>query len=396
MGVRIGRQATAAALVLVLGVVSVTDDTYRQPVLPSGESPGALLSLTWNTYKADFITGEGRVRDRPPVGWDETTSEGQAYALLRAVWIDDRPTFDQVWAWTRDHLRPRGDSLLSWLWGPDHHGGFGVLSASSATDADEDAALALVLAGRRWNNDGYLADARQMLLDIWNKEVVRSEGTYYVAAGDWAGNSGQQVVVNPSYLAPYAYRVFAEIDRARPWRAVAASSYLVLGQCSGARLNATRSVGLPPNWCRIDTRDGAARPYAGKDADRFGFDAFRVLWRVALDYEWYRSADALAYLRQTGFLRAQWKAHRRLAAQYTHDGVPVFGEGEEPFVYAAELGYFLVVDEAAGQTILQDEVQSTLYRRGTVAYWGSRYNYYGQNWTWFGVALSRHALAGVR
>jgi hypothetical protein len=119
------------------------------------------------------------------------------------------------------------------------------------------------------------------------------------------------------------------------------------------------------------------------------------MWRVALDYEWYRSADALAYLRQTGFLRAEWRAHRRLASQYTHDGLPVSGDGQDPFVYAAELGYFLAVDEGAGQAILQDQVQSALYRGGGVAYWGSRYNYYGQNWTWFGVALYEHALAGV-
>jgi endo-1,4-beta-D-glucanase Y len=393
--VQIGHRAIAGALVVILAVVAVTEEIYRSPTPPSSEFPGDLLSVTWETYKKDFITREGRVRDRPPAGWDETTSEGQAYALLRAVWIDDRPTFDLVWTWTREHLRTRGDTLLAWLWGPDHHGGFGVLSASSATDADEDAALALVLAARRWSNDGYLVEARQMLLDIWSKEVVASEGTYYVAAGDWAGNAGPEVVVNPSYLAPYAYRVFAEIDPTLPWRALVVSSYQVLGECSAARLNAPRSVGLPPNWCRVETRDGSARPNGGSEADRFGYDAFRVMWRVALDYEWYRSADALAYLRQTGFLRAEWRAHRRLASQYTHDGLPVSGDGQDPFVYAAELGYFLAVDEGAGQAILQDQVQSALYRRGGVAYWGSRYNYYGQNWTWFGVALSEHALAGV-
>jgi endo-1,4-beta-D-glucanase Y len=393
--VQIGHRAIAGALVVILAVVAVTEEIYRPPAPPSGESPGDLLSVTWETYKRDFVTGEGRVRDRPPVGWDETTSEGQAYALLRAVWIDDRPTFDLVWNWTREHLRTRGDTLLAWLWGPDHHGGFGVLSASSATDADEDAALALVLAARRWSNDGYLVEARQMLLDIWSKEVVASEGTYYVAAGDWAGSAGPEIVVNPSYLAPYAYRVFAQIDPTLPWRSLVVSSYQVLGQCSAARLNAARSVGLPPNWCRVETRDGSARPNGGSEADRFGYDAFRVMWRVALDYEWYRSSDALAYLRQTGFLREEWRAHGRLASQYTHDGLPVSGEGQDTFVYAAELGYFLVVDERAGQAILQDQVQSALYRRGGVAYWGSRYNYYGQNWTWFGVALSEHALAGV-
>src|SRR5262249_47879637 len=48
-----------------------------------------LLVRGWAGYKSRFLEG-GRVVD--PRAGRRTTSEGQAYALLRAVYMDDRPT----------------------------------------------------------------------------------------------------------------------------------------------------------------------------------------------------------------------------------------------------------------------------------------------------------------
>src|SRR5512133_1264057 len=55
------------------------------------------LSALWSLYRYTHVQA-GRV-----VAHDEggiTTSEGQAYAMLRAVWTSDRETFDAVWRWT--------------------------------------------------------------------------------------------------------------------------------------------------------------------------------------------------------------------------------------------------------------------------------------------------------
>src|SRR5450759_5509645 len=62
------------------------------------ESPRpALLAAAWSGYKDRFIQPDGRVIDfqRDQM----TTSEGQSYAMLRAVWMNDRPTFDLTWRW---------------------------------------------------------------------------------------------------------------------------------------------------------------------------------------------------------------------------------------------------------------------------------------------------------
>src|SRR5919199_3538556 len=123
------------------------------------------LSALWSFYKYHYVR-DGRV-----VALDEggiTTSEGQSYAMLRAVWSDDPWTFERVWNWTRDTLQVRGDHLFAWKW-KDR-----VLDRHSAADADTDIALALILASRRFSRPGYLDAARAILSDIWQKEVLRA------------------------------------------------------------------------------------------------------------------------------------------------------------------------------------------------------------------------------
>lgn len=359
------------------------------------EGRSDVLRQTWETYRRDFITRDGRVTDRPPLGYGQTTSEGQGYAMLRAVWMDDRQTFDRTWHWTQANLQVRGDSLFGWLWGRDQHGRWTLLSSSTAADADEDIALALIFAAHRWSDSGYLAAARPILNDIWSKEVVSVRGAPYLVAGEWAAGRVPQVVVNPSYLAPYAYRIFAGEDPGHPWLDLVATSYEVLEQCSWSRLNEPKSVGLPPNWCVLYPLDGGVHAYWDQGGDDYGYDAFRVMWRVALDYEWFSAAPARAYLTRSKFLRQEWQSHHRLAAKYGHNGAPDGNADEAAVAYAANLGNFLVVDPPAAGSIVRDKIVVALHLSRDAAYWGNRSDYYAQNWIWFGLALSAHRLVNL-
>ena len=51
-----------------------------------------LLRETWTTYLRTSVRRSGRVIDEK--GGGHTMSEGQAYAMLRAVWADDPDTFN--------------------------------------------------------------------------------------------------------------------------------------------------------------------------------------------------------------------------------------------------------------------------------------------------------------
>ena len=107
----------------------------------------------WNSYANRFVDpSSGRVFD--PRGDQQTTSEGQAYALFFALVDNDRPTFDRVLAWTQGNLAG-GDlatHLPAWLWGKNQDGQWTVLDANSASDADTWMAYTLLEAGRLWKS----------------------------------------------------------------------------------------------------------------------------------------------------------------------------------------------------------------------------------------------------
>ena len=360
---------------------------------PTEAAISAEVRQTWIGYKSDFIQPDGEVRE---VDSHQATSEGQAYAMLRAVWSGDRDAFDSVWRWTQSHLQVRGDALFSWLWGPDQSTRPMLLGSGSATDADEDIALALIFAGHRWHDSRYVDSARAVLADIWRKEVAQLQGDYYLTAGDWAPEGPEGPVLNPSYFEPYAYPVFAQEDRGHPWNALVASSYRALQRCSSATLDQRSSVGLPPNWCVLDGTDGSAKPFNGPGpASGYGYDAFRVMWRVALDYQWNRSPQARSYLERSGYLREQWQSQGRLLSLYRHDGLPDRGATEDATIYAGDIGNFLVTDSGAADSILRGKLLSSYRRRPGGAYWGDRFNYFQQNWIWFGVALAAHQLVDL-
>ena len=171
----------------------------------------SVLQQAWVGYKQTFVQPDGRVVD--PTRGGITTSEGQSYALLRAVWMGDRSSFDTVWRWTAAHLQVSGDGLFSSLWG-----GGSVQDHNSASDADSDIALALLYAGRRFGDQGYTTAARAVLDGMWRSDVVAVDGMNVLSAGNWAATQQSPgPVINPSYFAPYAYRSFARVDPTHPW-----------------------------------------------------------------------------------------------------------------------------------------------------------------------------------
>src|SRR5581483_2836031 len=144
--------------ICVLIFVLYRNSQYSQRVQTF--STYTLLQSSWEKYKTQFLNKDGRIID--PSQNNITTSEGQSYALLRAVWMDDKDTFDKVWTWTKNDLKRPNDHLFGWRWGKRSSGTYGFIENggdNSASDADSDIALALILASRRWNADSYKSAA---------------------------------------------------------------------------------------------------------------------------------------------------------------------------------------------------------------------------------------------
>jgi endoglucanase len=348
-------------------------------------SNAELLSKSWNAYRDRFIQGDGRVIDRESA--DRTTSEAQAYALLRSVLMDDSATFGRVLNWGENNLQRRGldgnrsDHLWAWQWGRNAEKNQWLpLDANFASDGDGDTITALIFAGRRWQRSEYLDLARQKLKDLWSLSVLPLGGTNYFLPGPQTAFQIQpnQVVLNPSYLAPYAFRLFAQVDAERDWLSLVDSSYDLLDD--SANLSKLR---LPSNWVVLDTTNQKVLPndQSGSLNSRYGYDAYRVWWRLALDASWFDEPRATRYLqRHLTPLQDLWRSQQSIPAEIDLQGqalVPYESIAQYAMLYAA---FAVTNPDLANQIRLQKILPA--FRDG---FWENDSAYYIQNLGWLGL-----------
>lgn len=381
----------AAGIILATSVAFINSLTKEIPI---EFSPTRTLDNLWTDYKKNYIESTGRTLD--PSRENITTSEGQAYTMLRAVWSDDKETFDKSWKWTKDNLRRKNDAGISWLFGKNSKG-YGVIEESgglnSASDADTDLALALIFAHARWKEPIYQGDAYVLLGQIWNNDIVMVKGKPYLTASDSEKKSTGPIAINPSYLFPAAYRIFAEFDAKHDWRALIDTSYEILNRSTDEALGEAKSAGLPPDWIVMDRKTGALKPGPDKQmTTNYSFDAFRVPWRIALDAIWHNEPRAETYLTKLGFLKKEWEEKGMLYSVYDHDG-SVVSTIESPASYGANLGYFMVADPENAKEIYEKKLLF-LYNPDTRT-WKNPLSYYDENWAWFGIALYNSLLPNL-
>jgi cellulose synthase (UDP-forming) len=333
------------------------------------------LSALWSFYKKTYIVN-GRV-----ISLDEngiTTSEGQSYAMLRAVWSNDRPTFSSVWTWTKQNLQVRPDKLFAWKWKGK------VLSLNSATDADADIALALILASRRFDEPTYEQDALAILDSIWKTEVLTIGRRAYVTAGNWAPQEDYPTI-HTAYLAPYAYEVFANVDRRHPWRQLIESSYAILRW-----LYFEKKLPLPPEIIYLNKRTGELllkHPQSGASA-QFGYDAVPLFWRMAVDADWFgHRAEADLRRQMLAFFWKEWQARKKFFDQYTVTGEPRSTLEGLP-LYATV--HALALQESHDLARILSETKLGPLHSKALA--GKDTPYYLHNWLWFGRAFELHLI----
>jgi endoglucanase len=334
-----------------------------------------VLRQSWMAYVSRFVQPDGRVVD--PKAGGLTTSEGQAYTMLRAVWMEDRTIFDRTLTWATDHLNRgvRRDSLWAWKWDGR------VVDAAFASDADQDAALALLMAARTWGDDTYRQRARAVLADLWDKGTLVAGGRRFLLGGDSLCQR-RTCRLNPSYFAPYAYRFFARDDPSRDWGQLVDTTYFLLDR--NAALTSTR---LPSDWLLLDTATGTLSLGSDKDS-QYSYDAFRAHWRVRLDGVLFGEERARAYLAGSlAWLAERYRQDGRLPAIISKDGQA--GADYEALEMLAGVMSALQEPAAAVADAMNARLQGTL----SEGLWADRESYYLQNWAWFGTALHRRALA---
>jgi endo-1,4-beta-D-glucanase Y len=190
-------------------------------------------------------------------------------------------------------------------------------SGGTATDADEDAAFALLQAEKVWGGGNYKAAAVMMIADIWNYDIDGT-GTKLPKGGSQYG-SPATAVTSASYFAPAYYLSFLAVDANHDWKAVYTAVYEVIG---GTILG---SNGLIPGWCS-GTCTVAASNGALTDID-YQYDSHRIPMRIGMDFCYNATTAAKTYTAKTTAFFAGQGANGLgyIQDMYTPSGSPVTG-----------------------------------------------------------------------
>ena len=248
----------AITLAVCLSNVPLAGATALQP--PAKTSAAAFLNR--------YVAGNGRVVRRDQ--GDDTVSGGQAQAMLLSAALGQRGRFALVWGWARQHLQ-LGDGLLASRWAAGQ-----VANGQPASDADLDAARALLVAARRFGVGAYRAAGLRIARAVMSNETVIRGRFRVLVAGPWARGRG---IVDPGYWAP---RTLAQLQSATGdirFRQLEASAIQLTVNLTGA------GPSLPSDWAAVSA-SGAIHPIAAPAGHpaappEYSIDAARVPIRFA-------------------------------------------------------------------------------------------------------------------
>ena len=264
---------------------------------------------TWKTNFAEACTN-GRYRVKFDTS-SQTVSEGVAYGMLLAAFSADKTLFDGLWLYYKDNVNSNG--VMNWK----INGCSGTAGANGATDAELDAAFALIVADYQWGSTGtinYKTDGTNLISAIKNHEVEAN--TFVLKPGDVFGGSS---LTNPSYFAPAYYRAFGVFTNDTAfWNSVATKSYAIIN----ANLTQNNAAGgLVSDWCAATGSYSSESNGYANQGQRYGYDAARTPWRIAVDYAFYGTADAGTYAKKcSDFVRVTLGGTANIKDGYYQNG----------------------------------------------------------------------------
>ncbi len=262
---------------------------YEYGIQASTPDNNRIQSL-YTKWKNNFYTESG---DYARIKFDDqqyTVSEGTAYGMLIFVYMDNstnntQDEFDKSYNYYQKFSSQNSGGkkyLMEWK----IQGFSNVNLTGSASDADFDVALALLLAHKQWGSNGdinYIKEA-ETLLDVIYQKQVRAWDHIIKPGHHW------EDAANPCYFTTASIGLYTQaqdaegFSKTHDWTKVydAAQTYLK---------NSQSSAGLWPDWTSPSvTSPSACKPGGG--GCNWSWDACRTSWRIAWDYIWYGTANS--------------------------------------------------------------------------------------------------------
>ncbi|WP_413602471.1 glycosyl hydrolase family 8 [Curtobacterium sp. Curtsp57] len=365
--------AVGVAAVLVAGgiaVAAVHPWSASEPDAGGASTPTSTTPPDGNRSAAQLRTDflDRYVHDGRVVRLDQgndTVSEGQAYGLLIAYAAGDEQRFGEIWSWTKRHMLT-DDSLLAWRWTKED----GVADEQSASDADLDAARALVLAGAKWQDETYTKAGKTMARAVLDHETATTDLGRILLPGPWADSEPYRY--DASYASPAAYRVLAKATGDARWTELEQGSSAV----TAAVLEKTD---LPSDWSQVHA-DGSVDPMPATGSDArvlYGYDAMRMPLR-------YAEACTVSDRSLAASIAPTLRRTTQLAAQLDLGGTAVTGD-RSALAYSARAA----AEQAAGAT---GAATADLRRADRTA--ATTPTYYGDAWAALGATMLTSDVLG--
>lgn len=311
--------------------------------------------VSWrNTFAEPCTNGRYRIKFDTP---SQSVSEGIAYGMLLSVYANDKELFDGLWLYYQDFVNANG--VMNWK----IDGCTTVIGNNGATDAELDAAYALIVADKRWQSTGtinYESDALSLISIIKTYEV--ESVTNVLKPGDaWGGSN----TTNPSYLTPGYFRVFGVYSNDTTyWNAVANKSYAIIN-ANLTQNNA--SYNLVSDWSKADGSYSNEVSWAYDQGRSYYYDAARTPWRMATDYVWFGDAQAATYNQLCiDFVNAQG-GFSEIYPGYSQAGVAIDTTYKDPTFTGA---YSSAAMTSTNQTFVNNGY-TELKNQATTAYFGA-------------------------
>lgn len=242
--------------------------------LPSGGAFGQSIEAlsAYNSWKSNYVRdcNDGSKR----VLFDDnssTVSEGIAYGMLLSAYAADKATFDGLWNFYLNNRN--GNGVMNWKLSSCTN----TVGYNGATDAELDAAMALIIAEKQWPTStspyNYENEAKTLISKIRQYEIHPT--SKQTINGDAWGF--EDACRNPSYFSPAYYREFVKLESNQStfWNSTVTASNSFLLK------NRNSTTGLVSNWA-----DPNANANGCNGPNEYGYDACRNPWRMANDVLW--------------------------------------------------------------------------------------------------------------
>ena len=328
---KIRHLAAIAVVALFAGAASAApafpfpqNQAYPQGNTVKFASPSA-IKAHFDTWKSCWYKdmGDGTARIISPNDSTEmSVSEGIAYGMLIMVYMsgsqgDYQSEFNKLWAFWKKYAMGGGASGMKWHVNTNN----GKADDGSASDAEFDAAVALVMASKQWGDASYLSDAKSLISWIKSNDMT-SDGS--VKPGSNWNN-----YFNPSYSAIGAFHLFKEVSGDTFWDTAIKKTLSDASQCQDSK------TGLVADWCDWSSHKPTQGNAAITNGVGFFDDACRTPWRMAWAYYWYGDTGAKAFNDKiVPWLQDVSYGH----ATYIQSGYKVDGTGTRDFVSSSFSG----------------------------------------------------------